>query len=122
MVLHPLVVGQVGLLQAPVVGDVLALRVDAVQMDGLALGLGVRIRKYKPIIAEAGAGPLSSDLNRIVAVLVNDALSPLQVFLLGLLLPPVHQVTLAVHLTALVLVSFILVQSEEREDSHQTRG
>ena len=41
MVLHPLVVGQLGLLQAPVVGDVLALRVDAVQMDGLALGLGV---------------------------------------------------------------------------------
>ena len=65
---------------------------------------------------------MSSDLDRVVAVLVNDALSPLQVFLLGLLLPPVHQVTLAVQLTALVLVSFILVQSEEREDSHQTRG
>ena len=29
VVVHPLVVGQVGLLQAPVVGDVLALRVDA---------------------------------------------------------------------------------------------
>ena len=41
MVLHPLVVGQVGLLQSPVVGDVLALLVDAVQMDGLPLGLGV---------------------------------------------------------------------------------
>ena len=61
---------------------------------------------------------MSSDLDRVVAVLVNDALSPLQVFLLGLLLPPVHQVTLAVHLTALVLVSFILVQSEERERTH----
>ena len=42
-------------------------------------------------------------LDSVVAVLVNDALSPLQVFLLGLRLPPVHQVAIAVLLAALVL-------------------
>ena len=61
---------------------------------------------------------LRPHLHRVVAVLVNDALSSLQVFLLGLRLPPVHQVPLPVPLTALVLggnfVSFIIqiVQEE----------
>ena len=44
-----------------------------------------------------------SHLDGVVAVLVNDTLSLLQILLLGLRLPPVHQVTLRVLLAALVV-------------------
>ena len=44
MLLHPLEVGSVGLLHTAVVGDVLALGVDPVQVDGLPVSLGFMVR------------------------------------------------------------------------------
>ena len=67
--LHPAAVGLVGLLDAAVVGDVLALGVDAVEVDVDGLG-------------------------GVVAVLPDDALGLGEVVLLSLGLPPLGEVTL----------------------------
>ena len=62
-------VGDVRLLDTAIVRDVLSLSVDAVEVEGLL-----------------------AELDGVVPVLVNDTLSSLQILLLGLRLPPVHQV------------------------------
>ena len=120
VVLLVLLVGSVRLLQAAVVRDVLPLSVDTVHIQRLPINLR-ELQQCKIRIAMAW-----SHLDGVVAVLVNDTLSLLQILFLGLRLPPVHQVTLAVLLTALVLRGkFLLILSEFRpppQDSHQTRG
>ena len=73
VVLHILLVSSVGLLDSSIVSNVLPLRVDTIEVQSL---------------------PINQDT--VVAVLVYDALSLLQIFLLRLWLPPVYIVTILV--------------------------
>ena len=76
--LHPAVVSPVGLLDAPVVCDVLSLGVDSVEA-------------------------LVDRLSRVVAVLPDDALGLVQVILLCRPLPPVGKVPSRIKRTTLVV-------------------
>lgn len=80
IVLNELFISQISFLDAAIVGDVLALRVDAVEIE-----LHVWFGK--------------------VAVLLDDAASFFEVSFFGVFFPPVNEIAVRVKLTSLVIES-----------------
>jgi len=76
----PFDVGPISFFDSAVIGDVLALRIDAVDVE-LEFG------------------------ERVIAVLVNDALGSVQILFLGLGFPPISQIAVGSELATLVVES-----------------
>ena len=88
----PFDVGPIGFFDSAVIGNVLALRVDSVDVE-----------------FEFGEG--------VIAVLVNDALGPVQILFLGLGFPPISQIAIGSELATLVVESVCYFVSDDPSDS-----
>ena len=87
----PFDVGPIGFFDSAVIGNVLALRVDSVDVE-----------------FEFG--------ERVIAVLVNDALGPVQILFLGLGFPPISQIAIGSELATLVVESVCYFVSDDPSD------